>query len=183
MPLLLGPFHIAVLEMIIDPVCALVFEAEVEEGDLLERPPRPSDEPLVSRGLVGGALVQGALILFVTAGLSLGLWRTGLDADLVRSATFLALVLGIVALILVNRRFSASLASAVRRSNPALAVVLGLVAMGLLASQVLPALAGLFRFAPLGLSEAALVLFAGLSVFLGLEGLKAFWLRRRLRLH
>lgn len=181
MPLLLGPFHIAVLEMIIDPVCALVFEAEVEEGDLLQRPPRPSDEPLVSRGLIGGALVQGALVLLVAGGLSLGLWSTGLDADLLRSATFLALVLGIVALILVNRRFSASLASAVRRPNPALAIVLGLVATGLLASQVLPTVAGLFRFAPLGLREAALVALAGLLVFLGLEGLKSLSLRRRLR--
>ena len=31
LPLLFGPIHIALLEMIIDPVCALVFEAEREE--------------------------------------------------------------------------------------------------------------------------------------------------------
>src|SRR3954451_6901966 len=31
MPLLFGPVHIAFLEMIIDPVCSLVFEAETEE--------------------------------------------------------------------------------------------------------------------------------------------------------
>ena len=31
MPILFGPIHIAFLEMVIDPVCSLVFEAETEE--------------------------------------------------------------------------------------------------------------------------------------------------------
>jgi len=35
LPLLFGPIHIALLEMIIDPVCALVFEAEREEKDIM----------------------------------------------------------------------------------------------------------------------------------------------------
>jgi Ca2+-transporting ATPase len=41
MPLLFGPVHIAFLEMVIDPVCALVFEAEREEVGVMQRPPRP----------------------------------------------------------------------------------------------------------------------------------------------
>ena len=44
-PLLLAPVHIALLEMIIDPVCALVFEAEKEESDVMQRPPRQVDSP------------------------------------------------------------------------------------------------------------------------------------------
>ena len=31
LPILFGPIHIAFLQMVIDPVCSLVFEAEVEE--------------------------------------------------------------------------------------------------------------------------------------------------------
>ena len=31
LPIVLGPIHIAFLEMVIDPVCTLVFEAEDEE--------------------------------------------------------------------------------------------------------------------------------------------------------
>ena len=38
LPLLFGPIHIAFLEMVIDPVCSLVFEAETEEDDVMRRP-------------------------------------------------------------------------------------------------------------------------------------------------
>ena len=40
LPILFGPVHIAFLEMIIDPVCSLVFEAESEEDDVMSHPPR-----------------------------------------------------------------------------------------------------------------------------------------------
>ena len=46
LPILFGPMHIAFLEMVIDPVCSLVFEAETEEDDVMRRPPRAPDEPL-----------------------------------------------------------------------------------------------------------------------------------------
>ena len=39
-PLILMPVHIAVLEMIIDPACSIVFEAEPADADLMRRPPR-----------------------------------------------------------------------------------------------------------------------------------------------
>ena len=61
LPLLFGPMHIALLEMVIDPVCSLVFEAETEEDDVMRRPPRSPDEPLFSRALVGWSLLQGAV--------------------------------------------------------------------------------------------------------------------------
>jgi hypothetical protein len=37
-PLVLSPIHIAFLEMLIDPVCSVVFEAEKEEKDVMRRP-------------------------------------------------------------------------------------------------------------------------------------------------
>ena len=41
LPLVFWPVHIAFLEMVIDPVCSIVFEAEGEETDMMRRPPRP----------------------------------------------------------------------------------------------------------------------------------------------
>jgi Ca2+-transporting ATPase len=52
LPILLGPVHIAFLEMVIDPVCTLVFEAEAEEDDVMRRPPRAPDQPLFSGPLI-----------------------------------------------------------------------------------------------------------------------------------
>ena len=67
MPILFGPMHIAFLEMVIDPVCSLVFEAETEEDGVMDRPPRPPAEPLFSGPTILWSLVQGALVLAVTA--------------------------------------------------------------------------------------------------------------------
>ena len=39
-PLLLLPVHIVFLELIIDPSCSLIFEAEQAEADVMRRPPR-----------------------------------------------------------------------------------------------------------------------------------------------
>ena len=60
LPILLWPMHIAFLEMVIDPVYSLVFEAEVEEDDVMRRPPQPADDPLFSRRMVGWSVLQGA---------------------------------------------------------------------------------------------------------------------------
>ena len=178
MPLLLGPIHIAFMEMIIDPVCALAFETEREERDIMKRPPRRPDAQLLSRGLVGWAVVQGGLIFAVAAGLVLWFWQAGAAEEQLRSIGFIALVLGIASLILVNRRFGASLAGAIVRPNRVLAAILGVVGAILLATQFVPPIAGLFAFAPVsgpqflvlaGLSLAALVL---------LERLKPLWGRR-----
>jgi Ca2+-transporting ATPase len=52
---LLGPVHIAFLQMVIDPVSSLVFEAEPEEKDVMRRPPRDPQAPLFSPGLLAWA--------------------------------------------------------------------------------------------------------------------------------
>uniref|UniRef100_UPI0037CA77AB cation-translocating P-type ATPase n=1 Tax=Polaromonas sp. TaxID=1869339 RepID=UPI0037CA77AB len=48
-PVLLLPVHIVLLELLIDPACSIVFEAEPEGSDLMARPPRPvSDSPFAA---------------------------------------------------------------------------------------------------------------------------------------
>ena len=51
LPLVFWPLHIAFLEMVIDPVCSIVFEAEGEEADTMRRPPRASVRAAVHRRL------------------------------------------------------------------------------------------------------------------------------------
>src|SRR4029077_9086313 len=52
LPLIFWPLHIAFLEMVIDPVCSIVFEAEGEEADTMRRPPRHPSAPLFTAGFV-----------------------------------------------------------------------------------------------------------------------------------
>src|SRR4029078_7947743 len=61
LPIIFGPIHIAFLEMVIDPVCSLVFEAEMDEEDIMRRRPRAPNEPLFSWPLIGWRVLQGGL--------------------------------------------------------------------------------------------------------------------------
>ncbi len=78
MPLVLTPIHIAFLEMIIDPACSLVFEAEdEEEADVMRRPPRDSRIPLLVRRRMLWALLQGVVALAILAAVLVWSSRTG----------------------------------------------------------------------------------------------------------
>ncbi|HEY5590027.1 MAG TPA: chemotaxis protein CheB, partial [Paludibacter sp.] len=44
-PLILWPVHIVFLELIIDPACSIIFEAEREEPNVMNRPPKGINEP------------------------------------------------------------------------------------------------------------------------------------------
>ena len=50
-PLVLLPVHVVFLELIIDPACSIVFEAQAEEPNTMQRPPRKLNEPLFDRTL------------------------------------------------------------------------------------------------------------------------------------
>jgi P-type Ca2+ transporter type 2C len=169
LPILLGPVHIAFLEMVIDPVCSLVFEAETAEDDLMRRPPRDPAEPLFSRAMVVWSVLQGAFAFGLVAAIFVVAFKRGMPADEVRALAFFSLVTAIVALILVNRSASASLLQAIRRPNRALAIVLPFVVLMLGATLAIPALRDLFRFGPLHIDDLLLVVGAGLLVLVVLE--------------
>jgi len=172
LPILLGPMHIAFLEMVIDPVCSLVFEAETEEDDVMRRPPHAPDAPLFSGPLIGWSLLQGAFAFALVAVIFIVAFRRGMPEDEVRALAFFSLVLTIVSLIFVNRSFSASLVTALRRPNPALALVLLAVTTMLSLTLLWPFARGLFRFGPLHWDDLALTLGAGVLVLVFLEVLK-----------
>lgn len=172
LPPLLGPVHIAVLEMVVDPVCSIAFEAEPEEADVMSRPPRAPAAPLLSAPLVAWSALQGVLGFAAPGGAYvLGLWRD-LPEDELRSFVFAALVLTAVALTLVNRSFAASPLAALRRPNTTLAVVLAGAGLILLLVLLVPPLAALFRFGPLRAGELLLAVAAALGVLLLLQAVK-----------
>jgi Ca2+-transporting ATPase len=177
MPILFGPMHIAFLEMVIDPVCSLVFEAESEEEGIMRRPPRPAEEPLFSGPTIMWSLLQGGLVLGVVATIFVSAPIYGLAEDQVRAVTFVALVMSIVALIFVNRSNSASLIAAFRRPNRALAVVLPIVAAMLALTQFWAPARDLFGFGALESAVLVAPPLAGFTVLVALELLKPLWRR------
>jgi Ca2+-transporting ATPase len=179
-PLVLFPVHIAFLEMVVDPVCSIAFEAEPEEGDVMSRPPRDPRSPLFSLPLILWSLLQGATVLVATSAIFLIAWMRGMPEEEVRSLAFVALVVGNVAMILAGRSFSTSVVHALSRPNPVLWTVLGVDAALLTAILSWPSLRELFRFGPLHSDDLLLCLGVGFATLLVLEFLKRPF-RRALR--
>jgi len=116
-PLLL-PLHIVLLELLIDPACSVVFEAEPEEDDLMQRPPRPRvDSPFALAQWLPAAL-QGAGIAALLLLGHAAMLSQGWSMVQARTVGFSALVLGVMLLILANRHPSRPVWSHSHASNP-----------------------------------------------------------------
>jgi Ca2+-transporting ATPase len=178
LPIIFGPIHVAFLEMIIDPVCSLVFEAEVEEENVMRRPPRAPDQALFSGALIAWSLLQGSLAFALVAGVFVVAYQRGMPAEEVRALVFFSLVLAIISLIFVNRSFSTSLVVALGMRNCALVVVLLMVATILALSLLWPLASELFHFGPLHFDDLTLTAGIGLAVLVFLELLKPLWRTR-----
>ncbi|MBT2189055.1 cation-translocating P-type ATPase [Sphingobium nicotianae] len=172
LPVLFGPIHIALLEMIIDPVCALVFEAERDEVNVMKRAPRNPGERLFSLPMIVWSLFQGGLAYAFLAALYLAGSHMGLPDAEVRGLTFFALVAAILALILVNRSFGTSLVLAISRRNVALRYVLGAIAAITALVLLVPPVRNLLKFGPLHAHDLLIVAAVGGLVTILLEALK-----------
>jgi Ca2+-transporting ATPase len=168
LPVLFGPIHIALIEMIIDPVCALSFEAEPEEPDIMAVPPRPAGERLFSWRSVAANMVQGGLALVMPAAAYVLAAAGGVGEAETRAITFFALVAAILVLILASRSFGHSVRKAFR-PNAILRYVLIGVAAFTLAVLLVPPLQTVLKFAPIHLADAMLITAGAAFLLLVLE--------------
>jgi Ca2+-transporting ATPase len=178
-PLALFPVHIVFLELIIDPACSLVFEAEREGRDVMNRPPRKLDEPLFGLRNLLPSLLQGLTVLLVVLGIYA--WAlSALNESAARALSFTAMVLSNIGLILTNRAWPRSVLSTLREANlPFLGVTAGALTFITLALTI-PALREIFRFAPVVIPEIALCVAGALLSILISESLKFSPMRKLL---
>jgi P-type Ca2+ transporter type 2C len=115
LPPIIGPLHIAFLELIIDPVCSVVFESEPEDENVMKRPPRSASSALLSSDKIVWGIVQGTTAFIAIASLFVGALAYGLPADQARALAFGALIASTIALVLANRTFEASSIAALTR--------------------------------------------------------------------
>lgn len=152
-PALLLPVHIVLMELLIDPACSIVFEAEPEAPGTMERPPRPVNDSPFAPGPLLQAVLQGLGLGAVLLGGQAWLLAQGWSAAQGRTVVFAVLVLCVLLLVLAQRGRAAP-------ANPWLARMVG--AMGLLLAAAL-GLAWLRTL--LGLELAGLAtLWAGLAL-------------------
>ena len=124
------------------------------------------------------ALAQGLVVLAVVFGAYLWSLSSGQPDDVVRSFTFVTLVSGNAALILVNRSRHVSVwETVVRRRNPALLFFLSLGLVVITVIMVVPWLREALGLGELSLGEWLLAVGLGLLAVVWFEVLK--WIRRR----
>jgi Ca2+-transporting ATPase len=177
LPLILTPIHIAFLEMVIDPACSVVLEAEAEEDNVMRRPPRDPSSPLLLPRRILWALLQGVTVLAILAGEFIAAARMGMSEPDLRALVFTSLILANVGLILVNRSFDTSVVRALLRPNAALRILLGGVAAVLATAIFFPPARALFHFGTLHWDDLAVCLVVGAFSLLVLETLKSRWFR------
>jgi len=165
LPLLLLPIHVVLLELIIDPVCSIVFEKQPAEKDIMHRPPRSRDEKLLNSKIIIKSLLQGFFIFLVTFGAYVVLQKT--NVDVARTVALAVLILSNLTLVYVNYSekasafigfFKVSRTKGLGWLIPAIIIALGLLIY-------LPAMNTIAQTAPLNPMQLALTL--GLSLVAG----------------
>jgi len=180
-PLVMLPLHVVFLELVIDPACSVAFEAEPEESDVMERPPRNPKQPLFDRRTLMLSILQGASVLLVVLGVFAAAMYRGETETNVRALTFTTLIIANLALILTNRSWTRTILNMWRSPNPAVWwVVLG-AASFLGVVIYVPPIQMLFRFSRLHASDIALCLTAGMFSIAWFEALKMLGRLHRFR--
>jgi Ca2+-transporting ATPase len=152
-PLFLFPVHVVFLEFVIDPACSIVFEAERSDPHVMERAPRPSAQRLFTPAGFAVGLALGASLLAAVALVYGWALYAGRDNEAARAMAFSALVAGNLGLIFANRSHELTVLEMATRENAALWWIVGGTLAALGATLYVPAIAHVFRFAPLAPGE------------------------------
>lgn len=176
-PLVLLPVHIVFLELIIDPACSIVFEAEEEEPGVMDRPPRSLQEPLFDRRTVAFSLFQGISVLVIVSAVFTIALHSGQGELDARALSFTTLIIANLGLILTNRSWSRVILRTLRTPNAAFWWVMGgaLAFLGMV--LYIPFLRSLFLFDVLHPVDLVICAAAGILSILWFEVLKV--MRRR----
>jgi len=171
-PLILLPVHIVFMELIIDPACSIVFEAEQEERDAMKRPPRDLEEPLFNGRTAVLSILQGLSVLAIVLAVFMIARDLGHGEKEARALTFTTLVAANLGLIFTNRSWSRTMFDTLRAPNAASWWSAGgaLVFLGLV--LFVPFLRNLFQFATLHFIDIVIGLSAGAVSILWFEVLK-----------
>jgi Ca2+-transporting ATPase len=174
-PMVLLPVHIVFLELIIDPTCSVVFEAEEEEEDVMQRLPRDRSKPLFDIRTVLFALFQGFSILCVVALVFTSYIKAGSSPDRARALAFSTLVFSNLALILTNRSWTKNAWALLKIPNRAFWSVLVGSILFLAASFAVGPLKAVFKFETLSAMEFAKCFGLGLALLLWFELIKTLF--------
>ena len=173
-PLLLWPVHIVFLELIIDPACSIIFEAEKEEINVMNRPPKDINEPFFGAKKIWLSCSQGIGILVIVFAVYFFGLRMGYSEQEDRALAFTTLIAANIAVILSNRSWTRNIVQILRTSNRTVKWVVGGAASFLVFILNVPFLLDLFQFEKISLAESLVCVLLGFSSIIWFELYKVF---------
>jgi Ca2+-transporting ATPase len=162
LPLILWPVHIVFLELIIDPACTMIFEAEKEEKNVMSRPPKDINEPFFGAKKIFFSCMQGiGIIVICLLVYFIGL-KMGYSEKSVRTLTFVTLIVSNIAVILSNRSWTYGIFKILASPNKAVTWIVSGAIIFLIMILNIPFLLDLFQFEKIGFAEFMICMVAGL---------------------
>lgn len=166
-PHIFTPIHVIFLELIMGPICSIVYENEPMEKNTMLQKPRKMTDTFLSWKELSISIIQG---LVITAGVLFAYQfavQKGSDETTTRSIVFATLVFANVFLSLVNRSFVYSMFDSLKNKNRLFPLILGLSMILLFAILYIPAFASFFQVQELSASE--------LLISLGIAAVSVMW--------
>jgi Ca2+-transporting ATPase len=160
-PLILWPVHIVFLELIIDPACSVIFEAEKEERDVMSRPPKEIDEPFFGTKKILLSCSQGIGILLICLIVYFVGLKIGYSERTARTLTFVTLIVSNIAVILSNRSWTSNIFTILTTTNKTVKWVVGGAVVFLFLTLNVPFLLDLFQFEKVGYFQLLCCIVAG----------------------
>jgi Ca2+-transporting ATPase len=169
LPLILWPVHIVFMELIIDPACSIIFEAEKAEANVMSRPPAKIEEPFFGGRKIFLSCMQGiGVLVIVLAVYGLGLYF-GYSEKEVRAFSFITLISSNIAVILSNRSWTRNIFQILFTPNPTVKWIIGGAILFLTLVLNIPFLTEIFLFERVDLLEISLCATAGILSITGFE--------------
>lgn len=178
LPLILWPVHVIFMELIIDPACSIIFEAEGAEKNVMSRSPRKVDEPFFGYNKILISCFQGICILIATLAVYFVTLKLGYQIGEVRAMTFITLIVANIFTILTNRSWSESIFTILKTPNHTVKWVAGGAVLFIVLILNIPFLQRLFQFSPVSIWEVLAVTGIGIATISWFELYKHFKLKK-----
>jgi Ca2+-transporting ATPase len=171
-PVVFFPVHIVFLELVIDPVCSIAFEADPEEADIMRRPPRDPRILLFGGPEIVLSLMQGAIGLGAILAVYHFVLVSGAPEAEARAVAFVAIVAANLAMIISNRSRRGFWFEGIPQPNILLWGIMAVTAAMLFFIVEFPPAAGLFQFRRPANSFLILAILPAVAVLIASEVMK-----------
>jgi Ca2+-transporting ATPase len=178
MPLILLPIHIIFMELIIDPICSIAFEAEEEEKGIMQRPPRNPSHSFFSNQRILRSVGSGLFLFVIVMIVHYVSSLEGHTEDEIRAISFTTLIIGNIFLIISYLSQTRSIFHIFTERNPVLLIILSVSSLVLFVTISVQSVQHLFKFHNPGYSHFLISIGLSALMLIILEFVKIIRLKK-----